>query len=312
MFCVWLFFRVLYFLIGRFCIRRYFPQGHLGFEIPWRFAVAFKEFDTRALWFRNEALMSIEIQRRIVPTADGLSSLIIFDGAVQQSIMYPPPISEIIFCRDSITPWECVPSGHGFDPNLPNFPTDAVLEVKKLEHGEMHVFAKTNVSFPSYVGLEELVQSINFPPSTHELFMMMGTRHDLWARRSAFAFMNEQYFYISSHPGNMEAKIPSTILFFVNHGCFGSSNFGKTLALSENEADPRSIADEMVNMYIGSDRVYNPAANRKAFFHHLAQPLRTIEEGEEILVNKLAFKGLKYEGWNAGVVALQKKCATRI
>lgn len=262
-----------------------------------------------ASWFRNEATMNIEIRQRIIPTADGSSTLAIFDGAVQQFIMYPSRISEIVFCKENKPSKNCEPGGHGFDPELPHLSSDTFLEAKSLDDGKFHVIAKEDISFPSYVGLDAIVRSIHFPPMCYKTFTLVGTKHDMRISK-VIVSLNEQYFHHFTVHGETEATIPSTLHIFVDHGCGGSSNFGIPLLLTESEAFPDSIPDEIIDLHIGRDTVYNPAADRQPTVYNLATPLRAVKQGEEIRINKLTTTRLDSEGWKVDVVALQQKCST--
>jgi len=107
----------------------------------------------------------------------------------------------------------------------------------------------------------------------------------------------------------LEAFIPSTVQLFIDHGCKGSSNFGSSLELTEADADPESVADEILELFMGGDRIYNPAAERRPFFYDITVPLRSIQKGEEIFFNELASSGLNEFAWKEEVLALQEKCS---
>lgn len=320
-------------------ILRFRNQGHLGYEWPWRFALAFKDFDTRATWFRNEAATKIEIQKRIIQPSDGSLPLAYFDGATHSAILYPSRASEIEFCRRSNAPKECGAGGHGFDPEIPNFMIDSALEARRGESNDLHVYAKVDIPLPSYVGLEEISTPIYFPPSSYHTFLGIGSKYYGWNGHAMIPFeaayshvyghlvsyryrrrankrkMNTKTILFahrssSSHgQGELEARIPSTLELFIDHGCKGSSNFGSPFKLTEEEADPDSIADEIWEFYVGKDRIYNPAAERLPFFYDHAVPLRAVQAGEQILVNKLASTGLNEFAWKAEVLALREKCS---
>eukprot|EP00980_Cylindrotheca_fusiformis_P005244 scaffold1120_cov127-Cylindrotheca_fusiformis.AAC.6 len=62
------------------------------------FIVAFKDFQSRAGWFMDEAMVDVQIHQRIFPTEKGESSLKYFDGATMLSYRFPSKTSERVFC----------------------------------------------------------------------------------------------------------------------------------------------------------------------------------------------------------------------
>ena len=150
-------------------------QSHNGFEKPWQFVVAFKSFDTRADWFVDESLINLKICRRFLPTVNGDSPLLYFDGATTMlSYLNPSKASEAVFCRRNPKPESCE-KGHGFDPERENLPL-SMLEIKPSSLGEKAgrgVFSKVDIPQLSYVALERLIHIVYMHPSTHEIILSM-------------------------------------------------------------------------------------------------------------------------------------------
>ena len=248
-------------------------------------------------------MLAIEIQKRIVPAADGSSSLLVFDGAVQSSIMYPSRISEIVHGLRCKTTGKCVSPASGFDSDVPNLAIDENLQVRQLEDMKQHVFAKADISFPSYLGLDTIaVSPIHVSPLSYKISQMMATKYNGWKSKSLVS-LNEQYFHIANDQGRPEAIIPSSIHLFINYGCGGNYNIGNRLPqLSETETDSESAS-------VGTSRVYNPAADRQSSIVSLAAPLRPLQKGEEILKNDNVLVGLSGV-WKENVFAITQKCSS--
>jgi hypothetical protein len=133
--------------------------------------LVFKNYETNANWFTNEAAVNLRVQRRSMQTVDGKSPFLYFDGATMMSYKYPSKQSEVVFCRREPTPEGCTGVGHGFDLDRINIPISA-LEVKQSSLGEQAgrgVFAKIDIPALSYVGLEKLVHIFHMDPSTYAL-----------------------------------------------------------------------------------------------------------------------------------------------
>jgi hypothetical protein len=103
--------------------------------------------------------------------------------------------------------------------------------------------------------------------------------------------------------------VDSSIQCLVNHGCNGSSNFGHDLEVSEADADPDSVADEVLRQYEDEEFVYNPAVERQSHFYAAGSPLRPVTQGEEILLNYLALEGRYEWAWKSAVIDLQGMCS---
>jgi hypothetical protein len=111
-----------------------FYQGNLGFEIPWRFAVAFNSLESRASWFTNEAMISLNIRKRITPSYGGdTAPLSFFDSAAPSSIMFPSRLSAEEFCHHHHHDPADGCSRQGFDRNPV---TEAPIQVLRRSRGE--------------------------------------------------------------------------------------------------------------------------------------------------------------------------------
>jgi hypothetical protein len=63
----------------------------------------------------NEALVNLKIRQRIIPTVDGVSSLLYFDGATMNKYKYPSKPMEEMYCLNPDMPQSCK-GGQGLVP----------------------------------------------------------------------------------------------------------------------------------------------------------------------------------------------------
>lgn len=102
----------------------------MGYEVLWRFAVAFNSRESRESWFNTEAAINLEIRKRMTPPHGDTTLLTVFDGAAQASISFPSRISAEASCRRGNDD-SC--SRHGFD-DMPRMESPVrVLQVSDKE-----------------------------------------------------------------------------------------------------------------------------------------------------------------------------------
>lgn len=77
-----------------------YEEGHLGFSIPWQFLLAFKTGEPNEAWdYTYSSWHNMHIDKRTLPSPNGDSSLLHFDGAVMKTYSYPSKASGVVFCR---------------------------------------------------------------------------------------------------------------------------------------------------------------------------------------------------------------------
>ena len=69
--------------------------------------MAFKDIRTRENWYRTGAEVELQLQKRILSTKSGSSSLRYFDGATMSSYQLPTAAFETAHCRKVDTPEHC-------------------------------------------------------------------------------------------------------------------------------------------------------------------------------------------------------------
>jgi len=84
-----------------------YEESHSGFLAPWSTLVAFRDIHTREYWYRNAAEIEVQLQKRILRSKSGDTSLRYFDGATMSSYQLPPSSFEAVHCRQEEAPTEC-------------------------------------------------------------------------------------------------------------------------------------------------------------------------------------------------------------
>ena len=84
-----------------------YEEAHSGFLAPWSTLVAFKDIETRANWYRNAAEIELQLQKRILKTETGSSSLRYFDGATMAAYQVTPRGFADVHCRQEDAPKDC-------------------------------------------------------------------------------------------------------------------------------------------------------------------------------------------------------------
>lgn len=151
-----------------------YGQAHGGYAAPWNNMLAVKSDKTLENWYRNEAEIALEIQRRSIKSKSGVPVFKYFDGATMQFFQMPSKRFETVYCRQEPTPADCLDL-RGYNPAFPNADISS-FEVKTSGEGEQAgrgMFAKRDIPKNSYVTIETASQNVYFPPSTFSLLTKM-------------------------------------------------------------------------------------------------------------------------------------------
>lgn len=293
---------------------RDYEENHNGFEDPWQFVAAFKDFDYRVDWYADSPIIDLKMHQRGMRTKSGDSPFLYFDGATMKSYRYPSKGSEVAFCRSMPYVTDCA-HGHGFDPYRSEIPLEA-LEVKASSLGEKAgrgVFAKSKIPKNSYIGLGKLISSVHINPYAFDILDELNTKIP-WVNSHYFGEEIEtfttNYGHLFSSQGETEVFVDSTLQSLINHGCVGANNIGYNMTVTEASADPMSIAKELADAYAGGQFIYNPAKERQVRFYSSASPRRDIKKGEELLGNYLGMNGAENEYWENSVRTLRGHCVS--
>jgi hypothetical protein len=296
-------------------------KTHSGFTEAWQLLLVAKSDSTRARWFASEATITNEIRKRSMPTVDGESPFLYFDGATMMPFRYPTKNVETVYCRRDPSPASCK-AGHGFDAERQNIPT-TLLEVKPNSNTNgLGVFAKRDIPEHSYTGLEKLVHSLYMAPATYKLalrsdrFPANVVKKYVHAYGSPTTAVNVRALSRPKYPSLclclvfltfcihcipqgdiLEVSSEASIHCFVNQGCKGTSNVGRPLNVAETD------------LLLGKESVHSPILARQVHFYGRGVPLRKIGQGEEILENVLGRYGNGPEWWRDRVASTQHQCA---
>lgn len=130
-----------------------YAEPHCGFGHPWSFFAAFKNNENKARFFNDQAMVDLEIQRRLLPSKSGAVPLRYFDGATMATYQNPSRLVENAWCGTEDA--DCG-DGHGFDPYVGNLSTES----KSVNESGLDV---------GFIGLDEAVQSAVVLPMSYKL-----------------------------------------------------------------------------------------------------------------------------------------------
>jgi hypothetical protein len=156
--------------------------------------VAFKQYQSRALWFSNPAAVEVKIHERIKRTYSGKPALKYFDGATMSGYTVPPKAFEDVFCRKNPVPEECL-EVRGFDPKYANARVES-FEVKMSTVGERSgrgVFATVDIPANTRIAQEQSVHFVGFPPDTCD------TLQSMYEKVGAAATLKSMYEYMHGY-----------------------------------------------------------------------------------------------------------------
>ena len=152
-------------------------QSHSGFTWPWSTLVAFKEYRSRANWYRSAAEIDLEIRKRVLPAKSG-TPLRHFDGSTHFSYQMPQKPIETVFCRAANTPEECT-MYRGYSPDYINVPVSC-LEVKEstlVNSGDkIGVFALNDIPKNAGIALDQQVKGFITRPTTWSIIKSLEAK----------------------------------------------------------------------------------------------------------------------------------------
>ena len=238
-----------------------------------------------------------------------------FDAPTMIQYQVPPKTFEVNYCRQS--------NAHNKCKDLLNMCRSNVskedLKVRKSTVGEgagRGLFAARDLPKHSCLLVDDPTHSFQVLPSTwsviddmHEAFRNTSKLTNGCDLSSLVTFISG-YGYVSLLMGTHHWSVDSDILFFMNHGCNQSYNYGEEYSVTnEINADLDSIPEE----YDIHAESYSPWIERHLLVYRSGpdRTLRDIREGEEILANYLAFVA-DDEEWEDSVLKLRGKCNGRI
>jgi spermidine synthase len=154
-----------------------YEESHSELTGPWSTLLAFKDYNTRANWYRSVAEIDLQLKKRISPTKSGMKPLKYYDGATHFGYQMPSKPYETVECRSWDGSNKCGKFG-GFAPNSINVP---ISDVAIGERGG--IIAKTDIAKQSYIGMGEQVKSVIARPSTWSIIKSLSEENSRSIRR---------------------------------------------------------------------------------------------------------------------------------
>jgi hypothetical protein len=131
-----------------------------------------------------------------MPTVDGNSPFLYFDGATMNEHKYPPKNVEVAWCRRVPSPDGCDNAGHGFDQERQNIPITALAVVEQQQQQQqdsnekstdestvpaLSLVSTSDIPLASYVGLEKMVHPVAMELGAYKIVNQMGRRNPVSA-----------------------------------------------------------------------------------------------------------------------------------
>jgi hypothetical protein len=287
-----------------FQIMKRYSEAHGNFLAAWAFMVMWKDAQSAERWFASQAMIDLNIQKRILPTIDGREPLKFFDGATMMSYQYPSRVNQEVFCRESPSPRFC-DDGHGLDPRLPNAPA-SYLNVQKsnISHAGLGVFAREMIPVNAYIAAEEAAHSLVVQsPQWRLLEAFENEYNSMKDYISHFGHSNDLY-------GGTAFAAHMPVLAFLNHGCNREFAIGQSDSTDEMAADPKHFQSDAVSLSRSLQSIFNNPfvdRNQAVLLNAAITTSRNIEVDLEVLDNYLRY--LQADNWEQGIHRLGQQCS---
>ena len=76
-----------------------YDEGHSHFLAPWTYLVCFKNYESRARWYKTAPKLEIEMHERLHRKKSGRSTLLFFDAPAMMGYQLPSRAHETVHCR---------------------------------------------------------------------------------------------------------------------------------------------------------------------------------------------------------------------
>ena len=250
---------------------------------PWTYLVAMKDVESNYLWYKSAAEIDVAIHERTLKTISKTPTLKHFDGSTMLNYQQPHKSYEVNYCtRFGVEDLCPVPT------KAPDVSVDD-LEVRNSEVGPNSgrgVFTKVDIPKGSTIAKQTASQAVHIPPSSvHRMSELLDARPDLSETElSKVLRFVEGYGKRVTDQGNDGWFVGSSILTFINHGCFGSYNLeGEVTDLNEQTYDGQDLKKKMAVFNLWRERHMLEVVNRPVVAS------KDIRKGEELLGNYLSF-----------------------
>ncbi|KAL3817182.1 hypothetical protein ACHAXA_007725 [Cyclostephanos tholiformis] len=139
-------------------------MGHSHLGSPWAYLVCFKDYKSRARWYKAVPELAIEIHQRLNERKSGRSTLVYFDAPTMMGYQLPSKAQETAQCRREDKQEECYEPL--MDPEFVNVPVSH-LKVEKSSIGEFGgrgLFAAQDISKNAILAVDGSIKSFHVLP----------------------------------------------------------------------------------------------------------------------------------------------------
>jgi hypothetical protein len=142
-------------------------QGHSHFDSPWAYLACFKDYRSRASWYKAAPELDIAMHQRLHQTKSGRHTLLYFDAPAMIGYQMPSRAQENAHCRREDKPKEC-DKFSGMDLKLVNVPVSHLKAQKSTigQYSGRGLFAAQDISKNSILDMDGGVKSFHVLPST--------------------------------------------------------------------------------------------------------------------------------------------------
>jgi hypothetical protein len=181
-----------------FLCRSKSKKGHSYFFAPWSYLVCFKNYESRANWYRSAPELAVELHERLYGTKSGQPTLRYVDESTLIDYQLPSKAQETTYCRGEDKAKECDRVSRKYD-----FVPSSDLQVRKSPIGDYAgrgLFAAKDIPAHSYLFVQESVHCFYFLPLTWSIMTSM----QMWAHAHQLHFV--------------ESKLSSVLVFTGGYG----------------------------------------------------------------------------------------------
>ena len=152
-----------------------YDEGHSQFGAPWTYLICFKDYKSRANWYRTAPEIDIQLHNRLHKTKSGRPILRYFDTPTMIGYQTPSKAEETVFCRSECgSDYEC-DEYTGFDQDEHIIPTSH-LEARKSsdgKYGGRGLFAAQDIPQGLTLPVSTAVKSFHVLPSTWSIIAQL-------------------------------------------------------------------------------------------------------------------------------------------
>ena len=167
-----------------------YDEGHSHFDAPWTYLINFKDYKSRASWYRTAPEIDIQLYSRLFGTRSGQPMLHFFDAPTMIGYQTPPKAEETTYCRiEGVSEYEYECEEYtGFDLFHDHVIPMSHLEARKSSdrYGGRALYAARDIPQGMALPLSIAVTSFHVLPSTWSIIEQLYE----WADKDTNAEMS--------------------------------------------------------------------------------------------------------------------------